>query len=124
MVIDTHSHVSPYWFEPVETLLFQMESHGVDKAVLVQCRGQTDNTYLFQCIRRFPGRVCAVVIVDTQGSGALADLERLAADGASGIRLNPSTRSPGQDSLAIWLIVLHFSGGICRVDHKQISRRS
>ena len=33
VIVDTHCHVSPYWYEPVETLLHQMNSNGVDKAV-------------------------------------------------------------------------------------------
>ena len=36
VIVDTHCHVSPYWYEPVETLLHQMNSNGVDKAVLIQ----------------------------------------------------------------------------------------
>ena len=30
VIVDTHCHVSPYWYEPVETLLHQMNSNGVD----------------------------------------------------------------------------------------------
>ncbi len=29
MLIDSHAHVSPVWYEPVETLLGQMARHGV-----------------------------------------------------------------------------------------------
>ena len=36
VVVDTHCHVSPYWYEPVETLLYQMTTNGVDQAVLIQ----------------------------------------------------------------------------------------
>ena len=36
VVVDTHCHVSAYWYEPVETLLYQMTTNGVDKAVLIQ----------------------------------------------------------------------------------------
>ena len=36
VIVDTHCHVSPYWYKPVETLLHQMNSNGVDKAVLIQ----------------------------------------------------------------------------------------
>ncbi len=35
-VVDAHCHVSPVWYEPVETLLFQMERNGVDTAILIQ----------------------------------------------------------------------------------------
>jgi len=50
VVVDTHCHVSPYWYEPVETLLYQMTTNGVDKAVLIQM-GQVriyDNAYLVE----------------------------------------------------------------------------
>ena len=57
MVVDTHCHALPYWFEPVEILLHQMARNGVDKAVLIQINGIYDNSYLVECMRRFPGRV-------------------------------------------------------------------
>ena len=39
VVVDTHCHASPYWFEPVEVLLDEMTRSGVDKAALIQFRG-------------------------------------------------------------------------------------
>ena len=70
VVVDTHVHASPYWFEPIEALLFQMNGNRVDKATLVQYRGQTDNWYLIECARRFPGRFSPVVLVDTERTDA------------------------------------------------------
>src|SRR3990172_7826932 len=99
IVVDSHCHSSPYWFEPVESLLYQMDRHGVERAVLVQFNGQTDNEYQFECARRYPGRFVSVVIVDTGSPGALAELERLAERGARGVRLPPTARSPGGDAL-------------------------
>ena len=32
-IVDTHCHVSQVYYEPVETLLFQMDRAGVDHAV-------------------------------------------------------------------------------------------
>jgi L-fuconolactonase len=52
VVIDTHCHASPYWFEPVEILLDEMNLNGVDQAVLIQICGQYDNSYLIECTRR------------------------------------------------------------------------
>ena len=78
LVVDSHCHVSSSWYEPVETLIHQMDANGVDHAVLVQIQGQTDNSYQFACLRRHPGRFASVVAVDTQGSNAVRDLERLA----------------------------------------------
>ena len=105
MIVDTHAHASPYWFEPVEVLLFQMNSNGVDKTTLVAMNGQTDeryNRYLVECARRFPGRFSPVVLVDTERIDAPEILKRWAREGAGGVRLNVSTRSPGKDPLAVW----------------------
>jgi L-fuconolactonase len=40
--------------------------------------------------------------VDWEQPDAVAQLERLAVDGATGVRLRPFTRSAGDDSLAFW----------------------
>jgi hypothetical protein len=48
VVVDTHCHASPYWYEPVETLLDQMNRHGVAKATLIQIGGEYDNAYLIR----------------------------------------------------------------------------
>ena len=102
VIVDSHCHVSPYWYEPVESLLFQMNQNGVEKAVLVQYMGQFNNEYQFQCVRGFPGRFASVVLVDARSPDAVDELERLVEQGAKGIRLRPNTRSPGDDPLAIW----------------------
>ena len=102
IVVDSHCHVSPAWYEPVESLLYQMDRNDVSHAILIQMNGQVYNQYLFDCLRRFPGRFAAVVVVDTGDAQALRVLERLAEQGASGVRLRPESRSPGDDPLAIW----------------------
>lgn len=102
MIVDTHVHVGETWFEPVEALLFQMEHSGVEKAVLVQYGGNYHNDYELECVRRYPGRFAAVVLVDTNDPGAPEELERWTREGAVGVRLNASVRSPGADPLAIW----------------------
>lgn len=101
-IIDTHCHASPVWYEPVESLLFQMERNGVDGAVLIQMQGQFDNAYQFACARRYPGKFAPVVCLDTDAPDAVAELERLAAQGASGVRFLATTRSAGDDPLALW----------------------
>ena len=102
LIVDTHCHALPHWFEPVEVLLHQMHANGVEKATLVQVRGQFDNRYLLECVRRFPGRFSAVAIVDTERPDAPQTLEGWVKQGAEGVRLAPMTRSPGNDPLAIW----------------------
>lgn len=102
IVVDSHCHVSSSWYEPVESLLFPMDRHGVAHAVLIQMQGQFDNDYQFDCVRRFPGRFAPVVLVDAARPDAVQTLTRLAGEGASGVRLGAATRSPGDDPLAIW----------------------
>jgi L-fuconolactonase len=102
MFVDTHCHASLDWYEPIETLLYEMDRNSVDHAVLVQIMGQFDNAYQFECVRRYPGRFANVVLVDTDRPDAVQQLERLAEHGANGVRLRPNTRSPGDDPLAIW----------------------
>jgi L-fuconolactonase len=101
-IIDTHCHVNQFWYEPVESLVAQMDRNGVEVALLVQIKGYFDNDYQAECVRRFPGRLFSVVAVDTTQADAPDQLERLAEQGAHGVRLAPDTRSPGDDPLAVW----------------------
>jgi L-fuconolactonase len=101
-IVDSHTHVARSWYEPIETLLFAMDRNGVDQAVLIQMRGQTDNSYQAECVRRYPGRFASVVIVDAQRLDAEQALQRLAEEGASGVRFHLPLPSPGDDPLAIW----------------------
>ncbi len=102
IIVDSHCHASPQWYEPVETLVFQMDRCGVAQAVLVQLLGQFDNSYQAECCRRYPGRFVIVAAVDTDAPDALETVANLAASGATGLRLRPTARSPGNDALAIW----------------------
>jgi L-fuconolactonase len=101
-LVDSHCHASPVWFEPVETLLFQMDRMQVSQAALVQVLGQYDNRYLQQCVARYPDRFAMVVAVDPASPQAIAELEKLVAAGARGLRLRPEARTPGADPVAIW----------------------
>ena len=104
-IVDAHAHASPYWLEPVEVLLYQMNSNGVEKATLVGLDGQTHdkyNRYLIECARRFPGRFSPVIVIDAERSDASAVLAKWAREGAEGLRLGTNIRSPGEDPLALW----------------------
>ncbi len=101
-IVDTHCHATPYWFEPVEILLDQMTRNDVDHAVLIQINGVFDNSYLVECMRRFPGRFSGAGMVDVSSPGALDQLATFPEMGIEGVRLNAATRSPGNDPLAIW----------------------
>jgi L-fuconolactonase len=100
--VDSHCHASLQWYEPIETLLYEMDRNEVDQAVLIQINGQYDNSYQQECVQRYPERLASVVLVDHLQPEAPTTLERLAEIGASGVRLPPGARSPGDDPLAIW----------------------
>ena len=102
VIVDAHTHVHRHWFEPVESLIYQMDRNGVKHAVLIQDLDETNNEYQFECLRQFPGRFASVVYVDTSRPEASQELERLAELGAVGVRWRVNTRSPGSDPLAIW----------------------
>lgn len=101
-VIDSHVHVALNWYEPVESLLFHLDANEVDKAVLVQQQGQYDNSYVMECAWNYSDRLYAVVLVDPSRADAVDQLRDLAEQGAHGVRLRPTDRSPGDDPLAIW----------------------
>lgn len=101
-IVDSHCHAALGWYEPIEVLLSQMDRNGVELAALIQINGQTDNGYQADCVRRYPDRLRSVVLIDASASDALAVLEQQVAGGATGVRLPPGTRSPGDDPFAIW----------------------
>ncbi len=101
-LVDCHVHVAMNWYEPVDSLLYQLDANGVDQAVLVQQGGQFDNSYLLECARRYPDRFYAVVLVDAGRPDAVGQIQALAEQGAHGLRMHPSDRSPGDDPLLIW----------------------
>ncbi len=102
LTVDTHSHVSDTWFEPIEVLLFQMGRARVDKAVLIQLSTNYDNSYLVECAERFPNRFAIVGSVDTSAPDCLDRLEYWASAGVRGLRLEPLQESAGSDPLAVW----------------------
>ena len=101
-IVDSHCHAALGWYEPIEVLLSQMDRNGVELAALIQINGQTDNSYQAECVKRYPDRLRSVALVDAGEVDAPAQLARLVAEGATGVRLPPGSRSPGSDPFAIW----------------------
>jgi L-fuconolactonase len=78
VIIDAHCHAWRAWpYEPavpdptsrgnVEQLLFEMDQHGVDQAVLVAARidhNADNNEYVAACVRRYPDRLHQFADVD------------------------------------------------------------
>ena len=100
--VDTHCHTSLSWFEPVETLLFQMHSHAVDKAVLVQHGGEFDNSYLLKCAEQHSGRFSVMGFVDTKLPDAPETLAAWHARGVGSTRLFAPTADGRGDPASIW----------------------
>ena len=65
MIVDSHCHAGESWYEPIETLLSQMDSNDVNKGVLIGHFGAYENNeYLISCKQRFPDRFAVVIIPD------------------------------------------------------------
>ena len=107
MYIDSHCHTALDWYEPIESLLYQMDNNNVEKAVLIQMLGQFDNHYLQACVKKYPERFVSVVGVDVNQADACDQLEALVEQGAKGLRLRPtaplaSATKKRDDPLALW----------------------
>ncbi len=106
MLIDTHVHVwaldaqhrpapgakvrPPKEAAPVEWLLDDMAAFQIDHCVLVQSSAYGwDNTYMVECLERYPGRFRAIGLVDPLGERNAEDLRHWMSRGLSGFRLHP-----------------------------------
>jgi len=108
-IVDTHVHVGLKQYVPVEELIRQMDRCGVEKAVLVQYRaglepiGNTDNTYISECVKKYPRRLVAMGIVDWTKEDAPERLDYWKdVHGIQGLRLDGDAISPGLEKYAIW----------------------
>ena len=99
-IVDTHCHTGLDKYEPVESLLFHMEQSGVEKAVLIQHMGTTDNSYHVECLRQYPHRFKSAMIVEDNDNGS--GIWQWADQGINGIRLPADSRSNSSDPLAYW----------------------
>ncbi|HEU5318884.1 MAG TPA: amidohydrolase family protein [Chloroflexota bacterium] len=107
-VIDTHVHVwplddapghrpvpgakvrAPEKAAPVEWLVEDMEEFGMEHQVLVQSSAfGWDNTYMVECLDKYPGKFKAIGLVDPESPTNARDLESWMARGLSGFRFHP-----------------------------------
>lgn len=107
-ITDAHAHVSTVWYEPMASLVSAMDRSGVASALLVQIMGLYDNTYILDCARSMPERFLPVVLIDHRLHDAPRTLEVHVRQGATGVRLTPSSRSLGADPYAIWRTAGHL----------------
>ena len=106
MLIDTHVHVwalddqhrpaadarvkPPSEAVPVEWLVADMAEYQVDRCVLVQSSAYSwDNTYMVECLARYPDRFKAIGLVDPLSPENASDLRFWMSQGLSGFRLHP-----------------------------------
>src|SRR5437588_3907835 len=99
-IVDSHCHVGLHKYEPVEALLHHMGRAGVARAVLIQYMGNSDNSYLIECMAAHPGRFAAAMIVEPTDDGTR--VREWAERGIGGIRLTVNARAEGADGLAQW----------------------
>jgi L-fuconolactonase len=107
-IVDTHVHVWPlddapgHWpapgakvkppkaAAPVEWLLEDMAEFRIDHCVLVQSSAfGWDNTYMVECLERYPGKFRAIGLVDPLAAENAAALEHWMGRGLSGFRFHP-----------------------------------
>ena len=98
MIVDTHCHTGLHKYEPIETLLYHMDTSQVARAVLIQYGGNADNTYLVECLHAHPDRLTAAMIVEPTDDGGYV---------AAGY-----TYSYGAGSSDAWLLSLDAGGDI------------
>lgn len=99
-IVDTHCHAGLHKYEPVESLLYHMQTSGVAQAVLIQYGGNDDNDYLLDCLKRYPDQLSAAMIVAADDDGTA--VRRWAEQGLQGIRLPANSRAQAADPLAQW----------------------
>ncbi|MEE2659653.1 MAG: amidohydrolase family protein [Candidatus Latescibacterota bacterium] len=99
-IVDSHCHVGLKKYEPVESLLSHMQRSDVAQAVLIQYAGNSDNSYIIECMQRHPGRFAAAMIVDPDDNGT--QIRRGAEQGFSGIRLSAGILADHADPLVHW----------------------
>jgi predicted TIM-barrel fold metal-dependent hydrolase len=89
----TVAEMKPPTFTP-EELLAHCRPCGVERVVLVQMSYYgTDNSYLLETLRRFPGVFGGIAVLDHDRPEVGAEMARLGALGVRGFRLQPQAGS-------------------------------
>ena len=99
-IVDTHCHIGLHKYELVESLLYHMNTSGVDRAVFIQYAGNSDNQYMLDSMAAHPGKFQAAMIVDPTDDGTA--MRQWAERGIVGIRLPANSRADCADPLVQW----------------------
>jgi predicted TIM-barrel fold metal-dependent hydrolase len=84
--------MSPPSFTPDE-LLALSKPLGVSRIVLIQMNFYGfDNSYMLDCMRKYPGVFSGIAQVDEQGADPAAEMRRLKELGIRGVRIRPPRR--------------------------------
>jgi len=81
---------------PAESILGAARPCGVDRVVLVQMSYYgTDNSYMLDTMRRFPGVFGGIAVIDAEAADVEAEMDRLNALGVRGFRMQPKEQAAG-----------------------------
>jgi L-fuconolactonase len=91
------ANVPPALDAGVEGLIERMKKNRVDRTVLIQViHYRWDNSYLVDCLRRFPKLFAGVCRVDPEDPAAPEHLESWTEKGCHGVRLSPTAGPEGE----------------------------
>ena len=99
-IVDTHCHIGLHKYELVESLLYHMNTSGVDRAVFIQYAGNSDNQYMINSMAAHPGKFQAAMIVPPTDDGTA--MRQWTEHGIVGIRLPANSRADCAAPLAQW----------------------
>jgi L-fuconolactonase len=94
-----------------------MDRNKVEHAILIQIRGQLDNSYQRDCVRRYPGRFASVVLADT-----CVQMEREAGEGAVGVRLRPDSSPDLWEAAARYGLAVSCAGSSAAFASEEFAR--
>lgn len=90
-IFDAYLHCGISKYLPVENVLSIFEQHGISGGVLVQHMGEFDNSYIGDCLVRFPDRFVGIGLLDRNGDWR-GSLKQLSPDrGWRGVRIDTAT---------------------------------
>ncbi|MBT4096872.1 MAG: amidohydrolase family protein [Gemmatimonadetes bacterium] len=106
---DAMSTSRPEYPGLIEDLIRYMDLNQIDRTVLIQCMYHGyDNSYMCDCLRRFPDRLHGVALINPKKPGAAQQLQRLYHEhGVEGMRLYPivdqdASWLSGDEQNALW----------------------
>ena len=69
IIVDTHCHAGLNKYEPRRNPALPHGAIGVDRAVLIQHQGTTNNSYHVECLQAHPDQLTSAMIVENTDDG-------------------------------------------------------